>query len=260
MNAQKHAVVIGGGRGIGEAIVRRLANDGYIVTIADRLAEEASALAAKLNAEGKQAFAQGVDITSETQIAALADAVKKRAGNSNVMAAVNTVGLFNARENLINTSLETYRRVMEVNLTGAFIFSKAIVPLMGPNASLVHIGSVNGVLAGSELGAYKIAKCGLQMLTRCLALDLAADPRRIRVNNVGPGWVDTPGERSVHKPETGKPHPLDDPEALKYIPLGRRTLAREIADTVGFLCSEGGSAITGQTIYVDCGITAASRA
>lgn len=257
--ATRHAVVIGGGRGIGEAVVRRLANDGYIVTIADRLLEEASTLAAKLKAEGKEAYAQGVDITSESQMAALADAVKKRLGKSHVMAAVNTVGLFNDRENLISTTLETYRRVMDVNLTGAFIFSKAIVPLMGPNASLVHIGSVNGVLAGSELGAYKIAKCGLQMLTRCLALDLAADPRRIRVNNVGPGWVDTPGERAVHKPAPGKPHPLDDPDALKYIPLRRQVLAREIADTVGFLCSESGAAITGQTIYVDCGITAGAR-
>jgi NAD(P)-dependent dehydrogenase (short-subunit alcohol dehydrogenase family) len=72
---------------------------------------------------------------------------------------------------------------------------------------------------------------------------------------VAPGWVDTPGERLVHTARPGKLHPLDDPETTRWIPLQRRIEAREIADAVAYLCSKKSSAITGQILYVDCGIT-----
>lgn len=255
MAAIKHAVVIGGGRGIGEAIVRRLAGDGFSITIVDRLQDETAALAAKLRAAGHSAGAIAADISDAEQMAALGEVLKGGVGPAGIAAAVNSVGVFDERAPVLGTSVESFRRVIDINLFGAFLFSKAVASLLAPGASLVHIGSVNGTLAGSELGVYKVSKAGLHMMARCLALELAADPRRIRVNTVAPGWVDTPGERQVLKVEPGKPHPLDDPSKLDYIPLRRRTLVSEIADAVGFLCSPRASAITGQTLYVDGGIT-----
>ena len=258
-SAIKHAVVIGGGRGIGEAISRRLVEDGFSITIVDRLQDETAALAAKLRAAGYSAGAIAADIADADQMEALGQILKQELRGAGIMAAVNSVGIFDERATVLNTSVESFRRVINVNLIGAFLFSKAVAPILGPNASMVHIGSVNQILAGNDLGAYKVSKAGLHMMCRNLALELAADPRRIRVNIVAPGWVDTPGERQVLKAEKGKPHPLDDDSKLEYIPLHRRTLPSEIADAVGFLCSPRASAITGQTIYVDGGITTYAR-
>jgi NAD(P)-dependent dehydrogenase (short-subunit alcohol dehydrogenase family) len=245
----KNAVVVGGARGIGGAIVRRLVADGFSVTIADMLDAEAKALARELDAQ----FIR-TDITDSKSVAALASAVKERVGDAGIQAAVNSVGVFNVRQGLMDTSRETFEKLLQVNLIGAFVFTHAMVPLMTQDASLVHIGSVNGKTAGTDLGAYKVTKAGLHMMSRCLALELAKDPRKIRVNVVAPGWVDTPGERLVMKAE-GRAAILDDPESAKIIPLGRRTEAREIADAVGFVVSKQGSGITGQILYVDCGIT-----
>ena len=253
--AQKHAVVIGGARGIGEAIVRRLASDGYTVTIADRLAAEASSLAESLSRSGVQAYSAVTDITDSDSLNGLVQSVSARAGKGGLHAAVNCVGIFDERRTTLKTTAESFKRLLDINVFGAFLFSQAVEPLLGPGASIVHIGSVNGCQAAAELGAYKVSKAALHMLGRCLAHELARDPRRIRVNIVAPGWVDTPGERIVLKPETGI-HPLDDPAAVHFIPMGRRIEAREIASAVGFLCSDGGSAITGQILYVDCGTTA----
>jgi len=248
---QKNAVVMGGGRGIGEAIVRRFSNDGYAVTVIDCLKEEAESVAKSLRDAGRSAFAETADITDAAQL----DTVMKRvAARGPVHAAINSVGVFNERRMLIDTDLAAFKRVLDVNLTGAFIFTVAVQALMAENSGIVHIGSVNGVIPGKELGAYKVSKAGLHMMAKCLALELAADPRRIRVNVVAPGWVDTPGERIALVQEPGKPHPLDNPKALDYIPMGRKTEAREVADSVAFLCSDQASAITGQILFVDCGV------
>jgi NAD(P)-dependent dehydrogenase (short-subunit alcohol dehydrogenase family) len=247
--------VIGGGRGIGEAIVRRLAADGWSVTIADRLESETEALCKALRKQKHDVYSETVDISNQDDLRRLGATLKKRAGSRGITAAVNSVGIFNIRGGLMETSVEEFERLQRINVTGAFLFSKTVVPIMAKNASLVHIGSVNGKIAGKDLGAYKTSKAGLHMMAKCLALELAPQPKHIRVNVVAPGWVDTPGERIVMKQE-GRAGILDDPESAKIIPIQRRTESREIADAVAFLCSEQGSAITGQVLYVDCGITA----
>ena len=254
-NTNGHAVVIGGARGIGESIVRRMAEDGWSVTIADRLSAEVESLCDELRKQKHDVYGETVDIVSTDHLEQLGKNLKKRAGTRGITAAVNSVGIFDERAALMDTSLESFERMQKVNVVGAFLFSKMVVPLMSRNASLVHIGSVNGKIAGKDLGAYKVSKAALHMLAKCLALELAPAPRNIRVNVVAPGWVDTPGERAVMRAE-GRAKVLDDPESAKFIPLGRRTASSEIADAVAFLCSERGSAITGQVLYVDCGITA----
>ncbi|MCY3020703.1 MAG: SDR family oxidoreductase [Planctomycetota bacterium] len=255
---RSYAVVIGGGRGIGEAVVRRLAADGHAVIIADHLQKLAKALAYEMKETGFEAYWEKVDITSQEDLKKLADAIRKRAGASGLNVAVNSVGVFDERRSLLKTKPESFQRVINTNIVGALLFSQAVEPLLGPNASLIHIGSINGFVAGADLGAYKVSKAALHMMARCLALELAPTPRHIRVNVIAPGWVDTPGERLALHRQWGHPHALEDPETAKWIPLGRRADASEIASVVSFLCSEQGAAITGQIIPVDCGISVGS--
>jgi NAD(P)-dependent dehydrogenase (short-subunit alcohol dehydrogenase family) len=246
-----HAIVIGGGMGIGEAIARKLHADGWIVTIADRAADAAASVAASL---GERAFADWADITSPEQLADTMKTLRERCGGAGISAAINSVGVFDERRSVLKTDLANFNRMFNVNVAGAFLFSKAVEPLLAKDASMVHISSVNGQLSGTHIGAYKVAKAALNMLVRCLASELARDPRRIRVNAVAPGWVDTPGERRVQA-SLGQPDILNDPASFKYIPLQRMTKTTEIADAVAFLCSPAASAITGQIIHVDCGIS-----
>lgn len=248
--ASKHAVVIGGARGIGEAVVRRFLNDGYSVTAADRLPSELATLAK----EFPDLDTCVVDITKLEDLERLAAQVKLRSPHG-LHAAVNTVGVFNERRGMLKTPIETFKAIVDVNLTGAFYFTRLLEPLFVANAALVHIGSVNGEMAGTDLGAYKIAKAGMHMMVRCVALEFAEDPRRIRVNCVAPGWVHSPGEiEMLH--QQGWQDRLTKPITPDFIPMQRACDASEIANAVAFLCSPQSSAITGVILPVDCGVLA----
>ncbi len=247
----QHAIVMGGGMGIGEAIARKLHADGWTVTVVDRVAAQASNVANDL---GENAFFECADITRADQLADLATSMRERVGGEGLRAVVNSVGVFDYRLPVLKTDLANFNRMLNVNVTGAFLFTQAMEPLLVQDASVVHISSVNGEMAGPTLGAYKVSKAALNMLVRVLASELARDPRRIRVNAVAPGWVDTPGERKVQA-ALGTPESLSDPKAMKFIPMARLTKASEIANAVAFLCSAGASGITGQIVPVDCGIT-----
>src|SRR6185295_2921220 len=144
----RHAIVIGAGMGIGEAIARKMHADGWTVTVVDRAADCAASVAQSL---GERAYAEWADITKPAQLADVMKNLRGRAGNDGVIAAVNSVGVFDERRSVLKTDLANFNRMFEVNVAGAFLFSQAVEPLLAKDASLVHISSVNGQLAGTHI-------------------------------------------------------------------------------------------------------------
>ena len=177
---KRNALVIGGASGIGWAVANGLAAEGCRVTIADLNADGAAARAADL---GPPHAGAGVDVTDEDTVAALFD----RTGPLDVV--VNTAGIGGVGR-ITEPALEQFRAVVDVCLIGAFIVIKHAGRHLRYGGSLVSLTSLNARLAAPGMSAYCAAKAGLAMLTEVAALELAA--RRIRVNAVSPGFVETP--------------------------------------------------------------------
>ena len=234
--ASRVALVTGASRGIGEAIARRFHDNGYFVVIADVAAGRASALAQSL---GGSADAVQLDVTDERQWRAAVAATVRDHGRLDLL--VNNAGVALSAP-LTRTSLAQWERVLAVNLTGAFLGSKAAVPSLrrSGGGSIINISSVDGVRGRAGLHAYAASKFGLRGLSQTLAVELAPDG--IRVNTVLPGLVTTAMTRRV------------DPAELD-IPLGRAGQADEVARVVVFLASADASYLTGTEIVVDGGLT-----
>ena len=232
---ERNALVIGGASGIGWAVVNGLAAEGCRVTIADLNADGAAARATEL---GPPHAGAGVDVTDEDTVAALFD----RTGPLDVV--VNTAGIGGVGR-ITELPLEQFRAVVDVCLIGAFIVIKHAGRHLRDGGSLVSLTSLNARLAAPGMSAYCAAKAGLAMLTEVAALELAA--RRIRVNAVSPGFVETPLTEGVKL----VPGALE--EYIENTPLGRVGTPTDVADAVLFLCSEKASWLTGEVLDLNGG-------
>lgn len=228
--ADRVAVVLGGGSGIGAATARRFAADGATVVVGDLDTSHAPG-----------AWAQAVDVTDEDTVGALFDAVVAREGRVDVV--VNCAGI-GALAPIIDLEADQWRRVLDVNLTGAFLTIKHAARRMGSGGSIVTIASLNARQAGAGMSAYCAAKAGVVMLTEVAALELG--PQGIRVNAISPGLVDTP----LVAPLLGVPGVRQ--EYLDNTPLGRTGTPDDVADAVVFLTAPG-SWITGEVLNVNGG-------
>jgi NAD(P)-dependent dehydrogenase (short-subunit alcohol dehydrogenase family) len=236
------ALVTGAGSGIGQAICRRLAEEGARLAVLDRDEAAARATAAGLAGDSHSLVADVARIDDMHR--AVAEVVA-RFGRLDI--AVNAAGV-GASASLVETSMETWQRVIDVCLTGVFVSTQAQARQMiaqgGPGV-IVNIASTNAQQAGEGLAAYCAAKAGAEMLGRVAALELAA--HGIRVASVGPGLTDTPMvARLLANPAARR-------EFLDNIPLNRPARPEDIAAAVAFLASDDAAYVTGQTLYVDGG-------
>ncbi len=240
---EKVALVTGAGSGIGLAIAKRLAADGWRVAALDRDGAAASAAAESLGPEA--AMALSADISDLDAVEMAVDEIIARWGRIDGL--VNNAGI-GIERSFERTELAAMRQVLDVNVVGTFIVTKVVLDHMRPGGAIVNIASVAGHRGSVGRTAYGASKAAVSHLTRIWASEFGA--RNIRVNAVSPAAVDTAMARSMHSPENRA-------EWIDKIPLGRYGLTEEVADAVAYLLSDAASFITGHDLPVDGGFLAA---
>jgi len=247
----KVALITGGAGAIGAATARCFLGEGASVVLADHDASGLEAVAATLGANGSTVGAHALDVTDSAAVGSLVDAVVARFGRVDILfccAGVLRTG------SVTETSLEDWDRTIAVNLTGPFLVSRHVVPVMLRNGggSIIHMSSTAGVVAEPGIAAYCASKGGVVMLARQMAVDYARGG--IRVNVVCPGWIDTPFNDPAIVQAGGAAALAPFIDAM--VPLGRQGRPEEVADVVSFLASDAARYMTGSVVVVDGGLTA----
>lgn len=245
------AIITGGAGAIGSATARRMAADGATVVIADHEAAAAERVAEDVRSSGGQAMALQVDVTSDDSVRSMTEAAIAAHGRIDVL--FSCAGVL-VSGNVVETSLDDWQRSLAVNLTGPFLVSRHVVPLMlaQGRGSIIHMSSTAGVVGEAAIAAYCASKGGVVMLARQMAVDYAR--QGIRVNVVCPGWIDTPFNDPAVERAGGRD--VIEPFIDLMVPMGRQGHPEEVADVVAFLASDDARLMTGAVVMVDAGLTA----
>ena len=249
----KIAVVTGGGRGIGEAISMALAREGCFVAIPDVILPNAEKVAEQIRGLGRDALAMHCDITDPQSVENAFVQVDKRWGKLDIL--VNNAGI--AHSDLVaRTTLETWRRVLDINLTGTFLCSQAALRRMLPRkwGRIISIASVCGQIGVRYAGAYTASKHGVVGLMRTIALETATSG--ITANAICPSWVQSPifGQAlSTISEKTSLTEEQARENLAAETPQKRIIQPDEIAATVVWLATEDARSLTGQSIGLSCG-------
>ena len=251
----RNVLVTGGSSGIGQAIAVRFAEYGANVAInylrrpeeAADTEEQVQACVAKVQREGVRDVLVGADVSNEDEVVRMVAEAVGQLGGIDVL--VNNAGIQISRPSN-ELSSDDFDKVLAVNLRGAFMCAReAIRHWLDEDkpGSIVNVSSVHQLIPKPDYLGYSVSKGGMQNLTRTLALEYAG--RGIRVNGVGPGATITPINRAW----------VDDPEKRaqveEHIPMRRAGTADEMAGVTAFLASDDAAYITGQTLFVDGGLT-----
>ena len=247
--AGRTAIVTGAGSGIGLATARRLASEGAAVFMAD--VRDASDEAAGMTGPENPVRYVRTDVGRESQVRALVDDVVASQGRVDIL--VNNAGIVLART-VPDTTPDEWDRLMNVNLKGVFLCSRAVIPVMQRHGGgvIVNVASEQGLVGTSENAAYTASKGGVIQLTKSMAIDHGQDG--IRVNCVCPGPVKTPLFDSFVED-------VEDPQAelrgfVEATILKRLGRPEEIAGVIAFLASDESSYMTGSVVVADGGLTA----
>jgi len=247
--AGKIVIVTGGGRGLGRAVAEGFAAAGAHVVLTGRSAGTLAEAAAAIATHGGSAEGIAADVSSEADVEALVKAVTERHGRIDVL--VNNAGINPWYKTAEDTSLAEWRAVVETNLTGVFLAARAAgrVMLAQGAGAIINVSSVGGRVGLARTTAYCAAKGGVELLTRQLALEWAK--RGVRVNAVGPGYIETDLTEGLrHNPKLSE-------RINGRTPMGRMARPQEIVGACLFLASPAASYITGASLAVDGGWTAA---
>ncbi|MBN3959528.1 3-oxoacyl-[acyl-carrier-protein] reductase [Nostoc sp. NMS8] len=242
----KVAIITGASRGIGRAIAIELASQGAIAVVNYASSSAAAeAVVAEIIAAGGQAIAIQADVSKSDQVDALIKTVTEKFSRVDIL--VNNAGI--TRDNLLlRLKTEDWQAVIDLNLTGVFLCTRAISKIMLKQRSgrIINITSVAGLMGNPGQSNYSAAKAGVIGFTKSVAKELAT--RGITVNAVAPGFITTDMTSDLNNPE----------DILKYIPLGRFGQPEEIAGMVRFLAADPAAAyVTGQVFNVDGGMVMA---
>ena len=241
----KVAIVTGAGRGMGKATALTLARDGAAVVVNDVRSELAEAVTQEITATGGQALAYVADVTKESEVRAMVAATVDRFGTVDIL--VNNAGILRSTTPVDTIPVQEWKLMMDVNVTGVFICTKAVLPIMRAKRSgkIVNVSSSAGRSTSTFGGAhYTTSKAAVLGLSRHTAREVAPD--NINVNAVAPGSMDTEMVRELATPEHME-------RERQNIPLRRLGTAQDEANLVAFLCSEESSYITGATIDINGG-------
>jgi len=246
----KHvAIVTGAANGIGEATAKLFAQNGYAVAIID-IVDRVEQVATEIG--GECLFAKG-DVSNESDVKAFVDQVMRVYGR--IDALINNAGTVVVKP-LEEVDWADFRRVVDVNLGGIFLFCKHVLPIMKkqPGGAIVNMGSVSGHVGQINHTIYGATKGAIIAFTRAVAWEVAR--HGIRVNSISPGSVDTPMLRSdieLESRRTGVPYERVKKEREAEQAFNRWADPKEIAEAIYFLASDKASFITGTDLLVDCG-------
>jgi glucose 1-dehydrogenase len=244
--AGKNVLVTGAASGIGQAIAIRFAEEGANVAINHRRAGSEQETERLVSAAGVTAVSLLADVCDEESVVAMFMEVRRRLGDLDVL--VNNAGIQMAGPTH-ETQVEDFDKVVGVNVRGPYLCAREAIKqfLAKSGGAIINISSVHEIIPKPNYLSYSISKGALGNLTQTLALEYA--DKGIRVNGVGPGATITPINRAWIDDSKAKA------EVESHIPIGRAGAPSEIAAAVAFLASDEAAYITGQTLYVDGGLT-----
>lgn len=242
----KTAVVTGSTKGIGLGIARAFAREGAVVVVNARSGKDCQAVAAEIGKEGRRAIGIPADLSKSEEVRRLAREAEGALGG-HVDILVN-----NAGQSRVASSVELpeadYRYTLDLNLNAYFLLSQEVGRgmLSRRSGAIINVSSVNGTLAFPQRLAYCVAKAGVNMLTKVLAIEWAG--QGVRVNAIAPGYVATEMVKGLVAKGI-----LDQERLSRRTPMGRLGLPEEVAAAAVFLASDGAAFVTGSVLTVDGG-------